>query len=117
MTLSITDSWHGTTVLVHLDGRLDTQTSKAFEDHLAKHLADGHASMVIDLEKVDYVSSYGLRVFLMTAKKLRGAKDTFVLQGLTPNVGKIFHISGFDKILTIRAAPLASHDIPRGQIP
>ena len=102
MSLSINDAWHEDGLVVHLAGRLDTQTSKVFEDHLTSHLGRGHRSMIIDLGQVDYISSYGLRVFLLTAKKLRGDRNAFVLCGLTPEVMKIFQISGFDKILTIR---------------
>ena len=104
MSLTINDAWHGEMLVVSLAGRLDTQTSKVFEDHLAQHLARRAKTIVVDLTQVAYISSYGLRVFLLTAKKLRADRNAFVLCGLTSDVAKIFQISGFDKILTIRPA-------------
>ena len=77
-------------------------TAKTFETHLASHIGKGQKRIVVDLAAVDYISSYGLRVFLLTAKQLRSDKRAFVLCRLTPDVSKIFQISGFDKILAIR---------------
>ena len=78
--------------------------AKIFEYHLVKRLAAGVRRLVIDLSGVDYVSSYGLRVFLITAKTLRADPDAFALCGLRPEVLNVFQISGFDKILTIRSS-------------
>ena len=104
MSLTIKDDRRGDILVVHLSGRLDTATSRVFEDHLATHLGQGRENMIIDLGHVDYVNSYGLRVFLLMAKKLKARRDGLILCGLTPDVRKIFQISGFDKILTISDA-------------
>jgi anti-anti-sigma factor len=99
--LSIEDEIQGPAVVVRLSGQLDTLTAKPFETHLAQHIAEGQKRIIVDLASVGYVSSYGLRVFLLTAKQLRADRRAFILTGLTPAVQKIFRVSGFDKILTI----------------
>lgn len=102
MSLSITDELQGPAVVVRLAGQLDTLTAKPFESHLAAHISQGQKRIIVDLADVNYISSYGLRVFLLTAKQLRSDRRAFTLCRLTPEVKKIFRISGFDKILAIR---------------
>src|SRR5262249_40585812 len=101
MSLSISDDHQGAAVVVRLVGQLDTLTAKSFETHLAAHIAGGQKRLIVDLAAVNYVSSYGLRVFLLTAKQLRSDRRAFTLCRLTPDVMRIFKVSGFDKILTI----------------
>lgn len=103
LSLTITDDLHPEALVLRLAGRLDTVTAKALEDHIAAELGRGRSNLVVHLAEVDYVSSYGLRVFLLNAKKLRGPGSSFALCGLTPSVNKIIEISGFDRILAIRA--------------
>jgi anti-sigma B factor antagonist len=102
MSLSIADEFQGEALVVRLQGRLDTLTAKSFETHLAGHIGRGQKRIIVDLGDVDYISSYGLRVFLLTAKQLRADRLGFILCRLSQDVQKIFQISGFDKILVIR---------------
>ena len=51
---------------------------------------------------LEYISSAGLRVLLVVAKKVQQAKGKMVLFGLVPNVREVFSVSGFDKILAIQ---------------
>jgi anti-anti-sigma factor len=53
------------------------------------------------MSKLEYISSAGLRVLLVVAKKVQQAKGKVVLFGLVPNVREVFSISGFDQIFTI----------------
>jgi anti-anti-sigma factor len=102
VSLSISDEFEGPAIVVRLSGQLDTLTAKPFESHLAERISQGQKRIIVDLAAVNYVSSYGLRVFLLTAKQLRSDRRAFTLCRLTPEVNKIFRISGFDKILVIR---------------
>jgi len=101
LSLSISDEFHGPAAVVRLSGQLDTLTAKPFESHLAELIGQSQKRIIVDLAQVNYVSSYGLRVFLLTAKQLRSDRRAFILCRLTPEVKKIFKISGFDKILAI----------------
>ena len=60
--LTIDDERHGDALVLHLTGRLDTATSKSLDDHITLNVARGQRTIVLDLAKIDYVSSYGLRV-------------------------------------------------------
>ena len=56
---------------------------------------------LIDLSGVDYISSAGLRVLLVLAKKVQQQKGKVALGGLVANVREVFAVSGFDSIFAI----------------
>ena len=64
---------------------------------------------MVDFSALTYVSSAGLRVILMAAKRVKQSQGKLVLFGLSPQVREVFEISGFLKILDVvddRAAAL-----------
>ena len=82
---------------VALDGRLDTTTAPELETFLAENF-DGTAALVIECEKLIYVSSAGLRVLLATKKKAKGSMKLIHVCEL---VMEVFEMTGFADILTI----------------
>lgn len=100
----------GATVLA-LSGRLDSNTCATLEARLFQAIDAGAACLVVDFADLAYVSSAGLRVLLMGAKRLRASDGKLALCGLNANIREVFAMSGFDKILTIapsRAEALAA---------
>ncbi len=99
-----------TPALLHPSGRLDANNSAQFEKDMLEVLDRSPHGMVMDFSELGYVSSAGLRVVLLAAKKVKAAGGTFVLCGLSPSVSEVFKISGFLSILTVvpdRGAALA----------
>ena len=84
-------------VVVALDGRLDTASSPELESFLADKFG-GMETLTFDCEKLIYVSSAGLRVFLMAQKKM---KASMKLVNVCELVMEVFEITGFTDILTI----------------
>ena len=82
---------------VGLDGRLDTTTAPELETFLGEQY-DGAASIVIDCEKLAYISSAGLRVLLAAQKKSKGAMK---LINVCELVMEVFEMTGFADILVI----------------
>jgi stage II sporulation protein AA (anti-sigma F factor antagonist) len=82
-------------------GRLDSDNSAAFETEVMLRLDRGPSAVVFDFAGLTYVSSAGLRVVLLTAKRLRSRGGQFVLCGLTEPVRDVFKISGFLSVLTV----------------
>ncbi len=82
---------------VALDGRLDTTTAPELESFLRKNY-DGTGSIVIDCEKLSYISSAGLRVLLAAQKKTKGAMK---LTNVCELVMEVFEMTGFADILVI----------------
>lgn len=84
-----------------LSGRLDSATSSGFEKTLQSVFSRDGVKALMDFTALDYVSSAGLRVVLMAAKRAKQAQGQLVLCGLQPHVKSVFEISGFLKILTV----------------
>lgn len=82
---------------IALDGRLDTITAPELEKFLGENCADAKA-LVLNCEKLVYVSSAGLRVLLTAQKKMKGAMK---LTHVCELVMEVFEMTGFVEILTI----------------
>ena len=82
---------------VALDGRLDTVTAPELESFLGKNCADV-TTLILDCEKLAYVSSAGLRVLLASQKKMKGAMK---LINVCELVMEVFEVTGFVDILEI----------------
>ncbi len=76
-------------------GRVDSTTSDTLEQALKAALDAGDRRLVVDLGGVDYISSVGLRVLLVAAKRLRGDQGTLVLCALGDAVRQVFDLAGF----------------------
>ena len=99
--MEINESKEGAAVIIQPVGRIDTNTSADFEGKLVEVLDRQEIKIVVDLSAIDYVSSAGLRVFLMAAKKLKGLGGSFVLAGMNDHIKEVFDISGFTPIFTL----------------
>ena len=84
---------------VVLEGRLDTTTAPQLEAELKSSLP-GVASLVFDLEKLEYISSAGLRVLLST-QKIMNRQGQMKLVHVNEIIMEIFEVTGFTDILTI----------------
>lgn len=98
--LNVSESTEGDVVVVSIEGRLDTATSADFDFALEPH-AEEATRLLVDLSGIQYVSSAGLRVFLMLAKKLQKTGGKLVLCNMSSSVREVFDIAGFSKILQI----------------
>jgi anti-anti-sigma factor len=109
VAIEIQQEQQGTTRILALSGRLDTDTSADVELALQDLLGAGERNFLIDLTGIGYVSSAGLRVLLATAKQLEGGKGSLRLCGLNPSVRQVFDVAGFSKLFALfpdRAAAL-----------
>jgi len=91
------------TVLI-IEGRLDSSTSGILEKKFLDTTEAGEKNFVIDFASMDYISSAGLRVLLMAAKKTKKVGGKVVLSALSANVKEVFDIAGFTSIFTISAS-------------
>lgn len=99
--MEIKKTQNGTELTVALDGRLDTVTAPQLEAELGA--LDGVEKLVIDMEKLAYVSSAGLRVLLNAQKKMDKNGGSMKITNANSELKEIFEITGFDEILTIEA--------------
>ena len=97
--LNINKKLEDKTLTVTLEGRLDTTTAPQLETELKSDLPDV-TSLVMDFEKLEYISSAGLRV-LLSAQKLMSKKGGMKLIHVGDLIKEIFEVTGFCDILTI----------------
>jgi len=93
--------WLGSTLVLTLAGRLDSQTTPVCEAELGEHLARDPKRLVLDLEGLDYVASTGLRLLLLAAKRLKLKGGELRVCGLQANVQEVFEISGFNGLIPV----------------
>lgn len=101
--------------VVRPKGRLDFGAAADFQAKVDQALAgDGKppTAVVIDASALEYVSSAGLRVFLVAARSAKGAGIAFGVCSLVPAVGEVFALSGFDRI--IKVYPSLDEAVPGG---
>jgi anti-anti-sigma factor len=93
-------------------GRLDFEASTGFQQAIEQAIAGtGTSAVVVDCAQLEYVSSAGLRVFLIGARAAKQANVRFSVCGLLEAVRRVFVVSGFDKLIVEhadRAAALAA---------
>ena len=94
--MNIQKTLSGAALTVALEGRLDTTTAPKLEEERR----DGITRLVFDVEKLEYISSAGLRV-LLAMQKLMNQQGDMVLQNVNEAVMEVFEVTGFSDILRI----------------
>ncbi len=92
--------------IVAVSGRIDHLNATAFHEALTPHLqhckADGDR-LLIDLSGLDYISSAGLRIFMIAAKQARAQGGRIAVAQMQALVKEIFEISHFHLVYEIFA--------------
>lgn len=88
-------------MVLQLTGRLDGNTSPKLEAAFNQQFVAKHSQFVFDCASLDYISSAGLRVVLLAAKKLKSVQGKLVLSGMNQNIREVFEMSGFATIFDI----------------
>lgn len=97
--MTIEKKSNGSELTIALGGRLDTTTAPQLETEIRDSVA-GVTSLILDMEKLDYLSSAGLRV-LLTAQKTMTKQGEMKVIHVNETIMEIFEITGFADILTI----------------
>ena len=101
MALNITKVDSADALVIYLEGRLDTNTSPALEEELKTAITGAVKKLIFDMEKLDYVSSAGLRV-LLKAQKIMNKQGSMIIRKAKAEILEIFEVTGFDEILNIQ---------------
>ena len=97
--MNIMKNKDGSKLTLVLEGRLDTTTAPQLEAELKASL-DGITELNLDFEKLEYLSSAGLRVIL-AAQKTMNKQGTMVVRHVNETIQEVFEVTGFVDILTI----------------
>ena len=97
--MNIVKTSEGTKLTLAVEGRLDTTTAPQLEAELKSSL-DGVTELTLDFEKLEYLSSAGLRV-LLAAQKVMNKQGSMVVRHVNETIQEVFEVTGFTDILTI----------------
>jgi len=109
--MDITTTTDGTLATLAVVGTIDTRASTDFERALAKAIEGGGLHVIIDFTRIDLITSSGIRVLVLFAKRLHGIGGGLVLCSLSPDVQRVFDIAGLTaqfRIAPTRAAGAAA---------
>lgn len=97
--LNINTSAEQGKLIATLEGKLDTRTAPELEKKIKENI-DGVTDLTIDLEKLEYISSAGLRV-LLGAQKIMNGQGQMRVTNANELIMEIFEDTGFVNVLTI----------------
>lgn len=97
--MTISKETNGTALTIALEGRLDTTTAPSLEKELKQSL-DGITELEFDLEKLEYMSSAGLRT-LLAAQKVMNRQGSMTVKHVNDVISEVFEVTGFADVLTI----------------
>ena len=86
--------------LLNVNGRLDSTTATEFEKELIPMLDEAKEN-VVDFKELKYISSSGLRVLLVAAKKLSASGKKLTIVSMQEHIKEVFDISGFTGLFNI----------------
>jgi anti-sigma B factor antagonist len=99
--LELIEKKSGNATILEFSGRLDAYSSNDVEKKLDALIESGNVRMVLNLEKLEYISSSGLRVFLAQLKKVRKQQGDIKLACMKPQIKEVFDIAGFTQLFNI----------------
>ncbi|MBE6505557.1 MAG: STAS domain-containing protein [Methanobrevibacter millerae] len=86
---------------IKVDNQIDTVTAPDFENEINNEMGK-FDSLILDFENLEYISSAGLRVLIMTQKKLQPHSIPFTIINSPDMIKDIIKVSGLDNILDIQ---------------
>ena len=88
-------------MVVVIEGRVDTVTAPELEMKVSPIWSKPAITLVFECEKLEYLSSSGLRIILTAHKQVAAKGGKFILRNLTREVRSVIDLTGFSRILTI----------------
>ena len=99
--MDISEKRIGDVNVISLSGRLDAYSANEVEKKLDSLIDAAQVRLVISLEKLEYISSSGLRVFLAALKKVKKQQGDIRLACLKPYIKEVFDIAGFTELFNM----------------
>ena len=98
LEMLINKTTNGSELVIAIEGRLDTTTAPQLEKEI--EALNGVTDLIVDMEKLVYVSSAGLRV-LLKAQKVMNKQGKMTVKNINQEIKDIFEVTGFDELLNI----------------
>lgn len=83
------------TLVMKLEGRLDTAASPLVEKDMQPLLKDKDHDVILDCTALEYISSSGLRLFLTVLKGVKSNQHHVYIKGISDDIRNVFAMTGF----------------------
>lgn len=100
-SFAVTTSQQDGISVLALDGFLDAHTAPQFEETIQSEISAGRKNLIIQCEKLTYISSAGLGVFMSFIEELREVGGDIKICSVVPKVLQVFEILGFQSLFDI----------------
>jgi len=100
MTFNVTEE-NGTMTGV-MEGRLDTAAATKFAEDLKIMIDNADKNLVLDMEKLSFISSSGLRLLLALRKETMTRGGSVTITNVSPEVKQVLTITGFYTLFTFK---------------
>lgn len=101
MSVSITWTTEGQTLIGSVSGRVDSNTARHFHESIESEAKASDKDLRLDFSQLSFISSAGLRILLLVARKYDESGRLFCVSDVPDSVRELFEISGFDRIIRI----------------
>jgi len=116
--MDITQRVEGGVTVIQPDGRIDTLAAEQLDQVLQTAVTEGHSKIVVDMSRVEYISSAALRSLAAVLVKCRDEGGDMKLAALNERVTRVFKIIGFDLLMSVTDTPeTAIADFSTGATP
>lgn len=99
--MNITITEEGKQVIAAFDGRLDTVAAQQIEETITPLLEHADQTIILDCEKMPFISSSGLRIFLKIRKEVAAKGGKMQLKNICPDVMQVFKMTKLDNLFEI----------------
>jgi anti-sigma B factor antagonist len=99
--INIAEEQRGDITIIDVDGRVDSNTAKSFEERLTALFKAGRNRVVVDFKKIVYISSAGCRALLVAGHLAETNQGQLALCNLTADVMRVFELGGLTDLFTI----------------
>ena len=99
--MNVIKNYNGKELKIEVEKTIDTTTAPDFENEIMDEMGK-FDSLILDFKNLEYISSAGLRVLIVVAKKLKPEGIPFSIINVNSAISEVFTMSGLDKILDIR---------------
>ncbi len=99
--MKITHQTDKDTITVYPEGKIDSLSAAEFEQYLDQFREEENNNLEIDCRSLEYISSAGLRVLLVNAKRAQQQSRLLTLRNLNDNVKQVLDLTGFTTLFSI----------------
>lgn len=99
--MKIEEKREGQAVILSIEGRLDHEGSKIFDERVTQLIEAGERNLVVDFQGVDFLASMGLRALIKPYQTLAQKGGKIAVANLSDSVRTVFRLAGIEKAVPI----------------